>query len=111
VVQVPAEGQAVEAGSWGFGWALDDSGIAEIRIGSELGPAGIAQLGAKWPSLAEAYPDFSEAPRGGYGFVVPFLSPGPHVLTVTLVARDGGAAELRRPIVIAPPRVVTRKPV
>lgn len=103
VVHVPAEGQTVAPGFWGFGWALDDSGIAEIRIGTELGPAGIAQLGGKWPGLAEAFPDFSEASHGGFGFSVPDVPPGPHTLTVTLFGRDGGRTVLKRAILVVRP--------
>jgi hypothetical protein len=102
VIHVPAEGQTVAAGSWGMGWALDDSGIAEIRIATELGPAGLAQLGGRWPGLAENFPDFPDAAHGGYGFEVPVVPPGPHILSVTLVARDGGVTEMKRPIVVAP---------
>jgi hypothetical protein len=100
VIHLPAENASVPAGSWGMGWALDDSGIAEIRIGTELGPAGLAQIGAKWPGLVETFPEFSEADRGGYGFEVPDVPPGPHELTVTLVARDGGVTVLKRPILV-----------
>jgi hypothetical protein len=110
VLEVPAEGATVAPDSWGMGWALDDSGIAEIRIGTELGPAGVASLGAKWPGLAEAYPDFSEAPRGGFGFAVPDLPPGPHVLSVTLVARDGGITVLRRAILVGTAPARTPEP-
>ena len=100
MIQVPAEGTTAAAGSWGFGWALDDSGIVEIRIGTELGPAGLAQLGGRWPGLVENFPEFPDAARGGYGFEVPRVAPGPHVLTVTLVARDGGITVLKRSILV-----------
>jgi hypothetical protein len=108
VLQVPAEGSQVAAGGWGMGWALDDSGIAEIRIGTELGPAGLAGLGARWPGLVETFPEFEEADRGGFGFEIPDLPPGPHELTVTLVARDGGITVLRRPIVVVPTTKTTK---
>ena len=100
VIQVPAEGQTIPPGFWGFGWALDDSGIAEIRVSTELGPAGIAQIGANWPGLAAAYPEYVDAGSGGYGFIVPGVPPGPHTLIVTLVGRDGGQAALRRRVVV-----------
>ncbi len=100
VIYLPAEGSSVSPGAWGMGWALDDSGIAEIRIGTELGAGGLAQLGGRWPGLVETFPEFSEAPRGGYGFAIPDVPPGPHELTVTLVARDGGVVVLKRPIVV-----------
>ena len=96
----PQEGERVEPGSWGFGWALDDSGIAEIRIATELGPAGVAQLGGKWPGLTEAFPEMAEAAHGGYGFGFPNVPAGLHTLTVTLVARDGGTTVLKRSVVV-----------
>jgi hypothetical protein len=101
VLQVPAEGQAVAAGSWAYGWALDDSGIAEIRVETELGLAGLAKLGGTWPGLAEAYPHVTGSASGGFGFAVPNAS-GPHTLRVTFVANDGGRTTIERRIVIAP---------
>ncbi|HEY2796376.1 MAG TPA: hypothetical protein VGK26_00680 [Thermoanaerobaculia bacterium] len=102
VVQVPGEGQNVAAGSWGYGWALDDSGIAEVRVGTELGPASLAGLGAAWPGLAEAYPDIAASAHGGFGFSVPVVPPGPHTLRVTFVANDGGQTTISRRIVVGP---------
>jgi hypothetical protein len=110
VIHVPSDGQRVPAGFWGFGWALDDSGIAEIRIGTELGPGGIAMLGGLWPSLASAFPDYADAEHGGYGFVVPDVPPGPHTLTVTLIAKDGGRTVLKRPIVVVRPEAGSASP-
>jgi hypothetical protein len=40
--------------------------------------------------------------NAGFGFVVPALTPGPHTLRLTFVARDGGRAELKRRINIRP---------
>jgi hypothetical protein len=92
----------VAVGEWRGGWALDDSGIAEIRIASELGPAGSALLHMHHPGMAAAFPDYEEAAgdRAGFGFAVPALPPGPHTLTLTIVANDGGTTVLTRPIVI-----------
>jgi hypothetical protein len=101
-IHVPKEAQRVPSGFWGFGWALDDSGIAGVRIGTELGEAGAAQIGGKWPGLSEVYPDYKEPGNGGYGFVVPDVSPGQHTLRITLVGRDGGETVLERPIVVIP---------
>ncbi|HEY4231714.1 MAG TPA: hypothetical protein VGO79_16225 [Thermoanaerobaculia bacterium] len=102
VLQVPAEGQAVAAGFWAYGWALDDSGIAEIRVESELGPAGVAKLGGAWPGLAEAYPNVMGSASGGFGFSIPAVPPGPQTLRVTFVANDGGQTSIARRVVIAP---------
>jgi hypothetical protein len=102
LLQAPAEGQRVAPGFWGFGWAVDDSGIAEVRVGSERGPAGIAQLGGKWPGLRETFPDLPGSAEGGFGFPVPELTAGAHVLKITVMARDGGTTELSRRIVVDP---------
>ncbi|HEY4231715.1 MAG TPA: hypothetical protein VGO79_16230, partial [Thermoanaerobaculia bacterium] len=86
VIHLPGEGASVAAGSWGMGWAVDDSGIAEIRVESELGRAGVAKLGGAWPGLAEAYPNVMGSASGGFGFSIPAVPPGPQTLRVTFVA-------------------------
>ncbi len=35
----PAEGETVAAGAWAFGWALDDSGIAQVTVSADGGAA------------------------------------------------------------------------
>ena len=97
-VDVPAEGARVAAGSWGYGWALDDSGVAAVEIGADGGPAAPAVAGGARPDIARAYPDYEGADRAGFGFSVPQLGPGPHKLSVTLIARDGGRTTLERAI-------------
>ena len=101
-IHLPAENQKVAPGFWVHGWALDDSGMAEIRVGTELGPAGVAMLGGEWPSLVEAFPGYPGTAHGGFGFPVPDLPPGPHTLRLTLLAKDGGTTVLERPIVVLP---------
>jgi hypothetical protein len=103
VVDVPAEDALVSAGSLGFGWALDDSGIAAIEVASELGPAGRAAPGGPRPDVAAAFPDHPGAERSGFNFFVPQLPAGPHTLSITLVATDGGRKVLTRRIRIVPP--------
>jgi hypothetical protein len=96
----------VVAGAWHGGWALDDSGIAEVRIASEIGPAGSALLHMRHGGLAKNYPDFAEAvdDKAGFGFPIPNLPPGSHTLTFTVIANDDGVTVLTRPItVVAPP--------
>jgi hypothetical protein len=102
VLQVPAEGQSVAAGSWGYGWGLDDSGIAEVRVETEIGPGGTARLGGAWPGLSEAYPNIAGSAHGGFGFEIPRVPPGPHTLRITFVANDGGETAIARRIVVAP---------
>ncbi len=101
-VHLPAEGQTVAPGFWVHGWAVDDSGIARVEAATELGPAGDAMLGTPWPGLTTFFPTLPGADRGGWGFSVPPLPPGPHTLKVTLVGKDGGKTVLERKIVVAP---------
>ncbi len=105
VIHFPEEGQRVAPGFWVFGWALDDSGIAAVRVGTELGDSGAGQVGATWPGLADVFPDYREPGNGAYGVPLPDVAPGPHTLRITLVARDGGETVLERPIVVIPARV------
>jgi hypothetical protein len=100
-IHLPEEGQKVAPGFWVHGWALDDSGIAEVRFGIEGGPAGVGMRGGIWPGLADAFPDYPEAKTSGtYGFAIPDVPSGPHVLTVTFVGNDGGETTLQRAIVV-----------
>jgi hypothetical protein len=103
--------EPVSPGDWHGGWALDDSGIAEIRIASERGPEGLALLHMRMPGLFRLFPDYPEAKddRGGFGFPIPDLPPGSHVLTFTLVAHDGVRTSLSRSVVIAPKRSPTAR--
>jgi hypothetical protein len=110
VIHVPEEGQRVAPGFWVFGWALDDSGIAAVRVGTELGETGEGQIGGKWPSLADVFPDYQEPGNGGYGFPLPELPPGPHTLRITLVGRDGGETVLERRIVVTARPAASPKP-
>jgi hypothetical protein len=99
-IHLPEEGQHVSPGFWAFGWALDDSGIAEIRVSTELGPAGKAMLGRPWPGLESVYPTYPGSRHGGFGFPIPNLPPGPHELRVTFVGKDGGTTVVTRRIVV-----------
>jgi hypothetical protein len=98
VIDVPTENAEVAAGSWGYGWALDDSGIAEVRVATEVGSSGGAVIHQQHPGIAELYPDYPDKDGAGFGFIVPTVKPGPHTLILTVVARDGGERKLVRPI-------------
>ena len=103
MIHLPAESQTVPPGFWVHGWAVDDSGIARVEGATELGPAGAtveARIGTPWPGLTSFYPDLPGADRGGWGFPIPPVPPGPHTLRVTLVGNDGGKTVLERKIVV-----------
>jgi hypothetical protein len=97
VIDIPAENAEVSAGSFGLGWALDESGIAEILVATELGPGAPANLGGARPDIPPVHPEYADAASSGFGFQLPDLSPGPHTLTITLVGKDGGRTVLTRP--------------
>jgi hypothetical protein len=99
-IDSPKEGEVVAPGAWGFGWALDDSGIREVRIAVDGKPASSALYGSARPGPAEAYPAFPDAAKAGFGFAVPALPPGPHELVFTLIAKDGGKTQIVRKIVV-----------
>lgn len=99
-IDSPAEGETVESGAWAFGWALDDSGVAEVIVSADGGPSISAATGQPHEGVVRVHPDFPDAARAGFGFAVPALPPGPHTLTVTILARDGGKTALRRNIQI-----------
>jgi len=92
----PLENVPVDSGGWGFGWALDDSGIASVAVSFDGGPAAAAKTGDPFPGVKEAYPNFPDNDRAGFIFAIPKLSSGPHSLSVTVVAKDGGQTVLRR---------------
>ena len=97
-IHVPQEGATVASRSWAFGWALDDSGIAQILVSADGGASQPAAIGQPFPGVAAAYPNYPDADRAGFGFPIPVLAPGDHTLTLTIVAKDGGRAELKRRI-------------
>jgi hypothetical protein len=99
-LDLPREGEAVAVGSSGFGWALDDSGIQEVRVAADGMPAGLAHYGFPHASATAAHPDYPDSARPGFIFAVPRLAPGKHTLVFTFVARDGGRTELPRGIVV-----------
>jgi hypothetical protein len=100
VLDVPRENDTVASGAWGFGWALDDSGIAEIRVSFDGGPGVPTTIHQPHPGVREAHPSYPENAAPGFGFAVPPLPPGPHTLKVIFVGRDGGKTELQRRIIV-----------
>ena len=95
-LDMPTEKEPVAGGSWGYGWALDDSGIREVVFSVDGGPPRPAVFGGDHPGVGELYPKFADAQRPGYGFQLPALAPGKHTLAVTLVAKDGGRTTILR---------------
>ncbi len=98
VLDVPRENDTVSPGAWSYGWALDDSGIAEVRVSFDDGPDAPTAIHQPHPGVREVHPGYPDSATPGFGFAVPALPPGPHTIKVVLVGRDGGTTELKRPI-------------
>jgi len=98
VIDIPADDAEVAAGSFGLGWALDDSGIAEVLVATELGPGAAGVYGGARPDIPPVHPGYADAANSGFGFALPNVPAGPHTLTITLVGRDGGRTVLARAI-------------
>lgn len=92
----PAEGDRMAAGENGFGWALDDSGIQRVTFNIDGGPPLPATYGGPHPGPPKAYPEYPDVSRAGFNFAIPALPPGPHALSVTIVAKDGGRTVMTR---------------
>lgn len=100
ILDTPREGAAVANKSWGTGWALDDSGIAQVTATADNGSVSPAKTGQAFPGVKEAYPNVTDNDKAGFIFGVPDLPPGPHTLKVEIVAKDGGKAVITRNFVV-----------
>jgi len=99
-IDTPKENDTIAGGTWAYGWALDDSGILSVEASLDNGPGTPAAVGQPFPGVKEAYPNFPDSDKPGFGFSIPKLAAGPHLLVVTVTARDGGKTEMKRHIQI-----------
>ena len=97
-IDSPMENDSVASGSWAYGWALDDSGVAGVTVSLDGGASTPALTGLFHPGVKAVYPSFPNADNAGFGFFIPSGAAGPHVLTVTISSNDGGKTELKRQI-------------
>ncbi len=99
-LEVPRENDTVAVGTVATGWALDDSGVAGVSVSLDNGPAFSATRGQAFPGVHEAYPMFPASGNAGFRFALPSAAAGPHLLVVTIIARDGGKTDIKRHIQI-----------
>lgn len=92
----PLEGETVKAGDFSFGWALADSGIAQVTVVGDNGATSLVALNGTFPGVAASYPKYPGVDKPGFSFTIPKLGSGLHSFTVTLTAKDGGKTEIRR---------------
>jgi hypothetical protein len=98
-IDTPKENESVASGSPGYGWALDDSGVASVTASLDNGPA-TAALGQSYPGVREAYPSFPNSDKAGFRFLIPPVAAGPHLLVVTITGKDGDKTELKRHVLV-----------
>jgi hypothetical protein len=99
-IDTPKENETVASGSPGYGWALDDSSVATITASLDNGPAKPAELGQSYPGVKDAYPTFPNSDKAGFRFLIPPVAAGPHLLVVTITAKDGGQTALKRHVLV-----------
>jgi hypothetical protein len=95
-LNTPAVNQAVASGTFVSGWALDESGIADVSVTFDDGQKPFVKTGVDFPGVKTQYSSYPDADKAGYIFAIPKMSPGPHSLTVTVKARSGGTMEIQR---------------
>ena len=101
ILNTPGEGATVPTKSWGTGWALDDSGIAAVTATVDGGTGLSARIGDPFPGVKEAHPEMPDNDKAGFIFGLPDLPPGPHTVTVEVVAKDGGKLVLTRHFIVS----------
>ena len=100
-IHLPKEGQEVAPGFWVHGWALDDSGIAEVRFAAEQGPSGLAMLAGAGRDSPRPSPTIRTPARAAAtDFRCPSCPTGRTRCASPLVGRDGGVTTLERAIVV-----------
>jgi hypothetical protein len=95
-IDLPAETEEVGSGASVVGWALDDSGVAGVTVAVDAGPAAPALYGLPHPGPPKGYPQYPNVQNAGFAFALPAFPSGPHTLTVTILAKDGGKAVMKR---------------
>lgn len=96
ILNTPGDGATVPNKSWGTGWALDDSGIRQVTATLDGAASVPARIGDPFPGVKEAHPEMPDNEKAGFIFGIPDLPPGPHTVTVEVVAKDGGKLVLTR---------------
>jgi hypothetical protein len=97
VVDTPKTGDVLKPGKTLVGgWAVDDSGIAEIRIYFDGHYKASAGVNVPRPDVAKAMPRYAR--RGdihGWNIEVDFgMAPGPHIILVQAVDDSGATRDI-----------------
>ena len=94
-VDRPVPNSEVTALSPVAGWALDDRGIAEIRLYIDGHLANTCRLTQARPDVAQTFPKYARGRlRHGFIMLAGFDVPGPHTLVVQAVDSDGATRDI-----------------
>jgi hypothetical protein len=95
-LDTPRERSTVPPKFIGTGWALDESGIREVKAVLENGSVVRVITHLPHPGVAEAHPGVPGGENAGFAVQIPDVPTGWHTLTVTSVANDGGKSVITR---------------
>ncbi len=94
-VDAPAPGAEVKAESPVSGWALDDRGVAQIRIYVDNHIVTTGALGQDRPDVSKAYPRYTRGNhKHGFTLLAGFDAPGPHTVVVQAVDSNGATRDI-----------------
>jgi N-acetylmuramoyl-L-alanine amidase len=96
VMDEPRNGEAVHGIIPVRGWALSESGIAQVLVYVDRKYATPATLGADRPDVAKAFPAFANHPDSGWlaSLDTSKLPPGTHEIVVQGTAENGATRDL-----------------
>jgi hypothetical protein len=95
-IDAPKEWETVSGGSWGYGWALDDSGVVRVSGVLEDGTHVAVAYGLPHPGPPKVYPQYPGVEHSGFSFQIPPLPAGTYKIIFTIHARDHGTQSLVR---------------
>jgi hypothetical protein len=94
-VDIPAAGAQVPASITVGGWALDDRGIAEIRIYVDNHFSSTAPLNTDRADVSKAFPQYARgSDKHGWTVAIAFDAPGPHTIVAQAVDSDGATRDI-----------------
>jgi hypothetical protein len=94
-VDTPADGAQVKMDATFSGWAVDDRGVAGIRIYVDGRLAGIGRLTGDRPDVSKALPRYANGThKHGWTIPVGFDAPGPRRVIVQAVDTDGATRDI-----------------
>jgi hypothetical protein len=97
-IDAPATGAGVGRAVQMYGWALDDGGVAEVRVYVDGRFAVRAPIDQKRPDVSKAYPDYAaNTDVHGWAVTVPLdasLSAGPHTIIAQAVDTQGATRDI-----------------